>query len=134
PPCRPASTTRTAEAFCPNDEWEGPGSTHDPGPSRLSWRIRIPGWATREDRARTGARNHALRENPERALKPAIYLELGALATYRKINERVKGCTMARWTIDRSMTHALDGIVALRVRIIGGHVNILPTDDPVTFE
>lgn len=41
---------------------------------------------------------------------------------------------MARWTIDRSMTHALDGIVALRVRIIGGHVNILPTDDPVTFE
>ncbi|WP_435111233.1 DUF4097 family beta strand repeat-containing protein [Nocardiopsis synnemataformans] len=41
---------------------------------------------------------------------------------------------MARWTIDRPMTQTLDGIVALRVRIIGGHVNILPTDDPVTFE
>ncbi|MFD3688017.1 DUF4097 domain-containing protein [Nocardiopsis sp. NPDC058631] len=41
---------------------------------------------------------------------------------------------MARWTIDRPMTHTLDGIVALRVRIIGGHVNILPTDDPATFE
>jgi hypothetical protein len=41
---------------------------------------------------------------------------------------------MARWTIDQPMTHTLDGIVALRVRIIGGHVNILPTDDPVTFE
>ncbi len=83
---------------------------------------------------RSGQGITPLRENPERALKSAIYLELGALATYRKINERVKGCTMARWTIDRSMTHALDGIVALRVRIIGGHVNILPTDDPVTFE
>ncbi|MFV2198899.1 DUF4097 family beta strand repeat-containing protein [Nocardiopsis sp. LOL_012] len=41
---------------------------------------------------------------------------------------------MARWTIDKPLTHTLDGIVALRVRIIGGHVNILPTDDPVTFE
>ncbi|MEV2277581.1 DUF4097 family beta strand repeat-containing protein [Nocardiopsis sp. NPDC049922] len=41
---------------------------------------------------------------------------------------------MARWTIDKPMTHTLDGIVALKVRIIGGHVNILPTDDPVTFE
>lgn len=41
---------------------------------------------------------------------------------------------MARWTVDRPMTQTLDGIVALRVRIIGGHVNILPTDDPVTFE
>ncbi|GAA0982201.1 MULTISPECIES: DUF4097 family beta strand repeat-containing protein [Nocardiopsidaceae] len=41
---------------------------------------------------------------------------------------------MARWTIDRPMTQTLDGIVALRVRIIGGHVNILPTDDPATFE
>ncbi|GAB2493892.1 DUF4097 family beta strand repeat-containing protein [Nocardiopsis aegyptia] len=41
---------------------------------------------------------------------------------------------MARWTIDQPMTQTLDGIVALRVRIIGGHVNILPTDDPVTFE
>ncbi|TQN30537.1 putative adhesin [Haloactinospora alba] len=41
---------------------------------------------------------------------------------------------MARWTIDQPATRTLDGIVALRVRIIGGHVNILPTDDPVTFE
>lgn len=41
---------------------------------------------------------------------------------------------MARWTIDQPTTQTLDGIVALRVRIIGGHVNILPTDDPVTFE
>ncbi|WP_046469971.1 DUF4097 family beta strand repeat-containing protein [Allosalinactinospora lopnorensis] len=41
---------------------------------------------------------------------------------------------MARWTIDQPMTRTLDGIVALRVRIIGGYVNILPTDDPVTFE
>lgn len=41
---------------------------------------------------------------------------------------------MARWTIDQPTTRTLDGIVALRVRIIGGHVNILPTDDPVTFE
>ncbi|KUP96541.1 DUF4097 family beta strand repeat-containing protein [Thermobifida cellulosilytica] len=41
---------------------------------------------------------------------------------------------MARWTIDKPTTRTLDGIVALRVRIIGGHVNILPTDDPVTFE
>ena len=41
---------------------------------------------------------------------------------------------MARWTIDRPMTQTLDGIVALRVRILGGQVNILPTDDPVSFE
>ncbi|RNL85473.1 DUF4097 family beta strand repeat-containing protein [Halostreptopolyspora alba] len=41
---------------------------------------------------------------------------------------------MARWTIDQPMTRTLDGIVALRIRIIGGHVNILPTDDPVTFD
>jgi len=41
---------------------------------------------------------------------------------------------MARWTIDQPTTRVLDGIVALRVRIIGGHVNILPTDDPVSFE
>ncbi|ASU82772.1 hypothetical protein CDO52_08235 [Nocardiopsis gilva YIM 90087] len=41
---------------------------------------------------------------------------------------------MARWTIDQPMTRVLDGIVALRIRIIGGHVNILPTDDPATFE
>lgn len=41
---------------------------------------------------------------------------------------------MARWTIDQPMTRTLDGIVALHVRMIGGHVNILPTDDPVTFE
>lgn len=41
---------------------------------------------------------------------------------------------MARWTIDQPTTRTLDGIVALRVRVIGGHVNILPTDDPVTFE
>ncbi len=41
---------------------------------------------------------------------------------------------MARWTIDRPTTQTLDGIVALRVRILGGQVNILPTDDPVTFE
>lgn len=41
---------------------------------------------------------------------------------------------MARWTIDQPTTRTLDGIVALRVRIVGGHVNILPTDDPVTFE
>lgn len=41
---------------------------------------------------------------------------------------------MARWTIDQPTTRTLDGIVSLRVRIIGGHVNILPTDDPVTFE
>ncbi|TDQ53573.1 DUF4097 family beta strand repeat-containing protein [Actinorugispora endophytica] len=41
---------------------------------------------------------------------------------------------MARWTIDQPTTRTLDGIVALRVRIIGGHVDILPTDDPVTFE
>ncbi|WP_017626993.1 DUF4097 family beta strand repeat-containing protein [Nocardiopsis chromatogenes] len=41
---------------------------------------------------------------------------------------------MARWTIDQPTTRVLDGIVALRVRVIGGHVNILPTDDPVTFE
>jgi hypothetical protein len=41
---------------------------------------------------------------------------------------------MARWTIDRPTTHTLDGIVALRVRVVGGHVNILPTDDPATFE
>ncbi|MBV2362676.1 DUF4097 family beta strand repeat-containing protein [Streptomonospora nanhaiensis] len=41
---------------------------------------------------------------------------------------------MARWTIDQPTTRTLDGIVALRVRIIGGHVNILPTDDPVTVE
>jgi hypothetical protein len=40
---------------------------------------------------------------------------------------------MARWTIDRPTTQTLDGIVALRVRILGGQVNILPTDDPVTF-
>ncbi|MDS1272050.1 DUF4097 family beta strand repeat-containing protein [Lipingzhangella sp. LS1_29] len=41
---------------------------------------------------------------------------------------------MARWTIDQPTVRTLDGIVALRVRIVGGHVNILPTDDPVTFE
>lgn len=41
---------------------------------------------------------------------------------------------MSHWTVDRPTTQTLDGIVALRVRIIGGHVNILPTDDPVTFE
>ncbi|GAA3751061.1 hypothetical protein HDA32_000928 [Spinactinospora alkalitolerans] len=41
---------------------------------------------------------------------------------------------MARWTIDQPTTRTLDGIVALRVRIIGGHVNVLPTDDPMTFE
>lgn len=41
---------------------------------------------------------------------------------------------MAHWPVDRPTTQTLDGIVALRVRIIGGHVNILPTDDPVTFE
>lgn len=41
---------------------------------------------------------------------------------------------MARWTIDQPTTRTLDGIVSLRIRIIGGHVNILPTDDPVTFE
>ncbi|MFC7327746.1 DUF4097 family beta strand repeat-containing protein [Marinactinospora rubrisoli] len=41
---------------------------------------------------------------------------------------------MARWTIDQSTTRTLDGIVALRIRIVGGHVNVLPTDDPVTFE
>ncbi|MDA0562923.1 DUF4097 domain-containing protein [Streptomonospora sp. S1-112] len=41
---------------------------------------------------------------------------------------------MARWTIDQPTTRTLDGIVALRVRIIGGHVNILPTEDPVTVE
>lgn len=41
---------------------------------------------------------------------------------------------MSHWTVDMPTTRALDGIVALRVRIIGGHVNILPTDDPVTFE
>lgn len=41
---------------------------------------------------------------------------------------------MARWTIDQPTTRVLDGIVALRVRVIGGHVNILPTDDPATFE
>ncbi|GAB3207954.1 DUF4097 family beta strand repeat-containing protein [Marinactinospora thermotolerans] len=41
---------------------------------------------------------------------------------------------MARWTIDQSTTRTLDGIVALRVRIVGGLVNVLPTDDPVTFE
>lgn len=41
---------------------------------------------------------------------------------------------MARWTIDQPTTRTFDGIVALRVRIIGGHVNILPTDDPVTCE
>ncbi|GHD18042.1 DUF4097 family beta strand repeat-containing protein [Nocardiopsis kunsanensis] len=41
---------------------------------------------------------------------------------------------MSHWTVDTPTTQTLDGIVALRVRIIGGHVNILPTDDPVTFE
>ncbi|GLU46709.1 DUF4097 family beta strand repeat-containing protein [Nocardiopsis ansamitocini] len=41
---------------------------------------------------------------------------------------------MARWTIDQPTTRTLEGIVALRIRIIGGHVNVLPTDDPVTFE
>lgn len=41
---------------------------------------------------------------------------------------------MARWTVDTPMTHTLDGIVALKVRIVGGQVNIIPTDDPVTFE
>ncbi|GAA1083662.1 MULTISPECIES: DUF4097 family beta strand repeat-containing protein [Nocardiopsis] len=41
---------------------------------------------------------------------------------------------MARWTIDSPMTHTLDGIVALKVRIVHGQVNIIPTDDPVTFE
>ncbi|WP_067963598.1 DUF4097 family beta strand repeat-containing protein [Nocardiopsis trehalosi] len=41
---------------------------------------------------------------------------------------------MARWTIDQPTTRTLDGIVALRVRVVGGIVNILPTDDPVTFE
>ncbi|MDA8369161.1 MAG: DUF4097 family beta strand repeat-containing protein [Nocardiopsaceae bacterium] len=41
---------------------------------------------------------------------------------------------MARWTIDQPTARTLDGIVALHIRIIGGHVNILPTDDPVTFE
>ncbi|RCV51122.1 DUF4097 family beta strand repeat-containing protein [Marinitenerispora sediminis] len=41
---------------------------------------------------------------------------------------------MARWTIDQSTTRSLDGIVALRIRIVGGLVNILPTDDPMTFE
>jgi hypothetical protein len=41
---------------------------------------------------------------------------------------------MARWTIDRPAAHTLDGIVALRVRIVGGHVNILPTDDLLSFE
>lgn len=41
---------------------------------------------------------------------------------------------MAQWTIDQPTTRTLDGIVSLRVRIIGGHVNVLPTDDPVTFE
>lgn len=41
---------------------------------------------------------------------------------------------MASWTIDSPMTHTLDGIVALKVRIVGGQVNIIPTDDPVTFE
>ncbi|MDE3720954.1 DUF4097 family beta strand repeat-containing protein [Nocardiopsis sp. N85] len=41
---------------------------------------------------------------------------------------------MARWTIDRPTTQTIDGIVALRVRILGGQVNIIPTDDPVTFE
>lgn len=41
---------------------------------------------------------------------------------------------MARWTIDQSMKRSLDGIVALRVRIVGGHVNILPTEDLVSFE
>lgn len=41
---------------------------------------------------------------------------------------------MARWTIDTSTTHTLDGIVALRVRVIGGHINILSTDDPATFD
>src|SRR5699024_6746204 len=74
PPCRPASTTRTAEAFCPNAEEGGSGTTHDPGPSCLCCRTRFPGWAIREDRARTGARNRALRENPETAMKPAISL------------------------------------------------------------
>lgn len=41
---------------------------------------------------------------------------------------------MARWTIDQPTTRVLDGIVALRVRTVGGHVNILPTDDPASFE
>lgn len=41
---------------------------------------------------------------------------------------------MAHWTVDTPMTHTLDGIVALKVRIVGGQVNIIPTDDPVTFE
>lgn len=41
---------------------------------------------------------------------------------------------MARWTIGEPTTRTLDGIVALRVRIVSGRVNILPTDDPVTFE
>ena len=41
---------------------------------------------------------------------------------------------MARWTVETPMTHTLDGIVALKVRIVGGQVNIIPTDDPVTFE
>ncbi|GAA3758283.1 DUF4097 family beta strand repeat-containing protein [Salinactinospora qingdaonensis] len=41
---------------------------------------------------------------------------------------------MAQWTIDQPATRTLDGIVALRVRIVGGHLNILPTDDPVTFD
>ncbi|MFE1169876.1 DUF4097 domain-containing protein [Nocardiopsis sp. NPDC058789] len=41
---------------------------------------------------------------------------------------------MARWSIDSPTTHTLDGIVALKVRIVSGQVNIIPTDDPVTFE
>ncbi|MEU3020710.1 MULTISPECIES: DUF4097 family beta strand repeat-containing protein [unclassified Nocardiopsis] len=41
---------------------------------------------------------------------------------------------MARWSIDSPTSHTLDGIVALKVRIVSGQVNIIPTDDPVTFE
>lgn len=41
---------------------------------------------------------------------------------------------MARWSIDQPTVRTLDGIVSLHVRIVGGHINILPTDDPVTLE
>ncbi len=74
-------------------------------------------------------------DTPDPTLISATYLEFAGDATYREVIENEwKGFTMARWTIDSPMTHTLDGIVALKVRIVGGQVNIIPTDDPVTFE
>src|SRR5699024_11777914 len=68
PPCRPTSTTRTDEAFRPKDEREGPGSTR-PAPFPVVVESTIPGWATGENWARTGARNPDNGEKQESASK-----------------------------------------------------------------